>query len=107
MVGVVALPDGTLCSSDTLCHQLLVTVAVTTATVHDAEADTVAAAHTAGTGRGAASSAAVLPRRLGRQVNAEVLAEGAVRLVRGEQPPIPGQLGASAGSTGAAMARGA
>ena len=72
VVGVVALPDGTLCSSDTLCHQLLVTAAVTTATVHDAEADTVAAAHTpaahaAGAGRGAASSAAVLPRRLGRQ----------------------------------------
>ena len=71
VVGVVALPDGTLCSSDTLCHQLLVTAAVTTATVHDAKADTVAAAHTAaahaaGAGRGAASSAAVLPRRLGR-----------------------------------------
>ena len=72
VVGVVALPDGTLCSSDTLCHQLLVTVAVTTATVHDADAATVAAActaaaHAAGSGRGAASSAAVLPRRLGRQ----------------------------------------
>ena len=72
VVGVVALPDGTLCSSDTLCHQLLVTAAVTTATVHDAKADTVAAAHTAaahaaGAGRGAASSAAVLLRRLGRQ----------------------------------------
>ena len=45
-------------------------------------------------------------RRLGRQVNAEVLAEGAVRLVRGEQPPIPGQFGTSDGSGSGDGARG-
>ena len=72
VVGIVALPDGTLCSSDTLCHQLLVTAVVTTAAVHDADAAPVAAAHAAAAhaasaGCGAASSAAVLPRRLGRQ----------------------------------------
>jgi hypothetical protein len=71
VVCVVALPDGTLCSSDTVRHQLLVTAAVTTAADHTAAADTAAAdtaaASTAADSRCAASSAAVLPRRLGRR----------------------------------------
>ena len=61
VVCVVALPDGTLCSSDTVRHQLLVTAAITTA------ADQAAAANIAADGRCAALSAAVLPRRLGRR----------------------------------------